>query len=178
MILETKRLRLRPWQESDLETLYQLCIDPEVGPRCGWKPHKDLEESRYVLCRLLMNDYTWALEDKESGAVLGDISLMKLDDPAERELGFWLGRPYWGRGYMPEAAQALLDYGFEELGLARIWCRHNRDNAQSARVQEKCGFVFHSEEAEHPLPQLGISVPSVLNCLDRQQWEKEKSRRG
>lgn len=174
MILETKRLLLRPWEEGDLEELFELAKDPEVGPRCGWKPHKDLEESRYVLCRLLMNDSTWALVDKAGGALLGDISLMKLEAPDERELGFWLGRPYWGQGFMPEAARALIDYGFGELGLERLWCRHNKDNGQSARVQQKCGFCFVREEEKHPLPQLGIEVCSVLNCLEREAWAQQK----
>lgn len=177
MILETERLLLRPWEEGDLEALYELAKDPEVGPRCGWKPHKDVEESRYVLCRILMNDSTWALVDKASGALLGDISLMKLEAPDEQELGFWLGRPYWGRGYMPEAAQALIAYSFEELGLARLWCRHNKDNSQSARVQQKCGFSFYKEEEKHSLPQLGIEVCSVLNCLERETWLRNKSSR-
>ena len=58
MILHTSRLTLRPWEERDAEQLYKLASDPEVGPDCGWNPHKSLEESRELLPKLLMNVYT------------------------------------------------------------------------------------------------------------------------
>lgn len=180
MTLETKRLYLRPWEEGDEEALYQLAKDPEVGPDCGWKPHKDREESRYVLRRLLMNQYTWAIVEKDSGNVVGDISLMPhgtsshTENEAQREIGFWLGRPYWGRGYMPEACRRLMDYAFGELNCELLWCGHHVDNQKSHRVQEKCGFRYHYREEEHYFAQLGIRRSGIVNRITREEWAEQK----
>lgn len=60
-MMETKRLILRPWQESDAEALFRYASDPDVGPRAGWPPHKDVEESRSVIRHIFTNDRTWAI---------------------------------------------------------------------------------------------------------------------
>jgi len=60
----------------------------------------------------------------------------------EAEIGYWIGVPYWGNGYAPEAVRALLRRAFEELGMERVWCGYYDGNEQSRRVQEKCGFVY------------------------------------
>lgn len=172
--LNTQRLLLRPWQESDLDTLYELAKDPQVGPDCGWNPHQDKQESQDVLTKLLMNDYNYAIVLKETGEVVGDISLMPFGtgshakNEKEKEIGFWLGRPYWGKGYMPEACLRLLEYGFEEKGAERIWCAHHTENHKSARVQEKCGFRFHHKKEHVYLRQLDIYRDAVVNCMTKE----------
>ncbi len=180
MILTTPRLILRPWEAGDAEALYQLAKSPEVGPDCGWNPHKDLEESKWVLKNLLMNSYTWAIVRKASGEVIGDISLMPFGTSScatsstEGEIGFWLGRDYWGNGYMPEACKELLRYGFSNKGLSRIWCAHHTENHKSARVQEKCGFTFHHELADHYSSQLDKHFDSIVNSMSREDWMNSK----
>ncbi len=178
MILHTDRLLLRPWEENDGEQLYKLASDPEVGPDCGWNPHKSLEESRELLPKLLMNAYTWAIVLNETNEVIGDISLMPFGtsncakNERQKEIGFWLGRPYWGNGYMPEACRELLRYAFEELNCELVWCAHHDKNNKSARVQEKCGFRFDHRE-EHFAQQLGISLTSIVNSISREQWNQK-----
>ena len=100
-----------------------------------------------------MNDYTFAIVLKSTQEILGNISIMPYCESRfarsenQAEIGFWLGYPYWGNGYMTEACERMIEYGFEELNLEEIWCAHSEDNQNSMRVQQKCGFVFHHEES-------------------------------
>lgn len=61
----------------------------------------------------------------------------------EAEIGYWIGKPYWGQGLIPEAVTALLSRCFSELHLDAVWCGHYDGNTKSKRVIEKCGFKFH-----------------------------------
>ena len=149
MILHTERLTLRPWTEEDAEGLFEYAKDPDVGPIAGWPPHKDVEESQNVIQNVLAVDECFAICEKGCNRAIGSIAL-KLNghtDMSERddecELGYWLGKPYWGRGYMPEAAKEILRHGFEDLGMTTIWCGYYDGNSKSRRVQEKVGFVYH-----------------------------------
>ena len=66
MVLENERILLRPWRESDAETLYKYASDPEVGPRAGWPPHKNVEESLEIIRTIFNSDHIWAIELKET----------------------------------------------------------------------------------------------------------------
>ena len=148
-MLETQRLILRKWTEEDAESLFEYAKDPEVGPITGWPPHKNVEESKNVIRNVLNGAECYAICRKENNIAIGSIELIlnSHTDMTERddecELGYWLGQPFWGRGYMPEAASALIRHGFEDLGMTTIWCGYYDGNRKSKRVQEKLGFVFH-----------------------------------
>lgn len=152
MLLETERMILRPWEKDDYKKLYMLASDSRVGLPCGWEPHKNEQESKDVLCDILMNDYTFALVHKDVNEVIGNIAIMPYCESRfalnerQAEIGFWLGYPYWNKGYMTEACKKMIEYGFEEMGLEAIWSAHNLDNYGSMRVQQKCGFVFHHND--------------------------------
>ena len=110
--IETERLILRPWRESDLEDFYEYAKVDGVGQMAGWMPHKDIEESRQILAMFIDHKKTFALELKENGKVIGSIGLETRDAdlgiPEElqgREIGYVLNKDYWGRGLMPEAVQ-------------------------------------------------------------------------
>lgn len=157
MILETQRLMLRPWRMEDAETLYELAKDEHVGPPCGWSPHESIEESKDVLRDILINGFTYAICLKETENVIGNIALMPYaesryaKDKSHAEIGFWLGYPYWGKGYMTEACTRVIQYGFDIQRLEVIWGAHQFDNAASMRVQEKCGLMFEYEDAKNQL---------------------------
>lgn len=180
MELNTQRLLLRPWVREDTPALYDLARDAEIGPNCGWNPHKSMEESDEILRKVLMNRYTWAIVLKETGEVIGDISLMPFgtstyaNNQQEKEIGFWLGRPYWGRGYMPEACMALLSWAFDSEQVNCVWCAHRIDNQNSARVQEKCGFRFHHRDEGRYSVQLDRYDDLIVNCWTREEWIKRK----
>ena len=146
MILQTKRLILRPWCEEDAEELYQYASDPEVGPPAGWPPHTSVENSREIIRNVLSAPETYAVCLKENGKPIGSIGfhradLADLDD--EYELGYWIGKPFWGQGLIPEASREMLRHAFLDLGMSRVWCGYYEGNVKSRRVQEKLGFVYH-----------------------------------
>ena len=161
MILYTERLILRQWKESDAESLFEYAKDPDVGPIAGWPPHKSVEESREVIKNVFNGPECYAICEKNSDKAIGAIEL-KLKghtDMTERddecELGYWLGKPFWGRGYMPEAAREVICHGFEDLGMTTIWCGYWEGNVKSKCVQEKVGFVYHHTCNEVEVPLLG-----------------------
>ena len=152
--LETNRLMLRPWRLSDVEDLYDYAKSNLVGPNAGWPPHESLNESREIIKKFVDEACVYAMELKSSNKVIGGIGIhRRKPDPAlkdlnQREIGYVLNPKYWGNGYVPEATNRLIEYGFEDLSLDLIWCGHYRDNYKSKRVNEKCGFKFHFKKNE------------------------------
>lgn len=149
MNLTTERLILRPWEESDAESLYEYAKDPQVGPIAGWPPHISVEDSRQIIKSVLAVNETYAICKRQDNRAIGSIGLMRgkqsnLDIPEdEGEIGYWIGVPFWGQGYVSEAVRELIRHGFEDLKLNRIWCGYFEGNEKSKRVQEKCGFRYH-----------------------------------
>lgn len=148
-LIETKRLILRPFAESDLSDFYEYASVEGVGERAGWQHHESIEKSREILSRFISEDKTFAICLKESGKVIGSLGverygledkLTEFDGYRGREIGFVLAKDYWGRGFMPEAVTAVMDYLFSELDYDFLLCGYYNFNSQSKRVQEKCGF--------------------------------------
>ena len=177
-MLETKRLILRKWTEADAESLFQYASNTEIGPVAGWPPHKSVEESKEVIKNVFNGAECYAICEKENNAAIGAVEL-KLNghtDMTERddecELGYWLGQPFWGRGYMPEASRELLRHGFEVLGMTTIWCAYYDGNLKSKRVQEKLGFVYHHTCNEVPVPLLHEVRVEHTNVMTKEHWEE------
>ena len=142
MELTTERLLLRTWKETDAESLYEYAKDPEVGPIAGWPVHTSVENSREIIRGVLSAEETYAVCLKDDGKAIGSIGLMigtasNLNLPdTEGEIGYWIGVPFWGQGFIPEAVKELLCHGFEDLKLNKIWCGYFEGNIKSKRVQE------------------------------------------
>ena len=107
--MQTSRILLRPWRESDAETLYQYASDPEVGPRAGWPPHQSVEESREIIRTVFHSDHIWAIELKATGEAIGCIGYYTCGESNidigenDAEAGYWVARPYWNQGICTEA---------------------------------------------------------------------------
>lgn len=86
------------------------------------------------------------------------------------ELGYWIGKPYWGRGLIPEASRALICHAFEDLGVQRLWCVCDDSNDKSKRVMEKCGFVFDRIEEDVPCELMGDTRDEHFACLTQNSW--------
>ena len=79
MKMQTNRLILRPWRESDAESLFRYASDPDVGPRAGWPPHKDIEESRTVIREVFSGPTMWAVVLKSTAEVIGCVGYLPSD---------------------------------------------------------------------------------------------------
>ena len=149
-MIETERLILRPWREEDAGTLYKYASDPEIGPIAGWPPHTSVENSLEIIRTVFNAPETYAVALKETGEPVGACGIIFSDglhsatmEKGEAEIGYWIGKPYWGRGLIPEAVTALLARCFNELGLDAVWCGYYEGNGKSKRVCEKCGCRYH-----------------------------------
>ena len=173
MKLQTERLILRPWQESDAESCYEYAKDPQVGPEAGWPAHTSVENSREIIRDVLSVEGTYAVVLKSTGKPVGCAGLtvgaasnLKLPGD-EGEIGCWLGVPYWGQGIIPEAVKELIRYGFEELGMKRIWYAYFDGNKKSKRVAEKCGFRYHHTNRDLEWELLNKTMTEHVYVLEK-----------
>lgn len=179
MILETERLILRPWKETDAESLYQYAKDPKVGPIAGWPPHTSVENSKDIIKNVLSKDLTFAVTIKGSDEAVGSIGLMVGEESnlslpeTEAEIGYWIGVPFWGNGYIPEAAKALMRYAFEELKMEKLWCGYFEGNEKSRRAQEKCGFRYVRTDKDVEWKLMNDIRTEHITCITKKEW-KEK----
>lgn len=176
-MLETERLILRPWKESDAEALYEYAKDPLVGPAAGWPVHTSVENSREIIKDILSAKYSYAVVIKGGdrpvgsiGLMIGDASNQKIPD-TEAEIGYWIGVPFWGKGYIPEAMRELMKFAFEELGMQKIWCGYFDGNEKSKRVQEKCGLHYHHTNESIWVGQLGEIRMEHVTCITKEEWK-------
>ena len=150
IVIETDRLRLRPWRETDLRDYHAYASVPGVGEMAGWTHHKSMEETKAALKVMIARRNVFALVLKETNKPIGSLGFHYSwgnDDPAymdlsQTELGFSLSKNYWGQGLMVEAVGAAIDYCFKTRALDALTCGHFVSNTQSKRVIEKCGFTY------------------------------------
>lgn len=177
MILETERLILRPWEETDADECYKYAKDFRVGPAAGWPVHTSAENSRQIIRDILMDKETYAVVLKETGLPIGSIGLHCNDLAAgndEAELGYWIGVPFWGRGFATEAASELIRHAFDDLKLKRVWCGYYDGNDKSKRVQEKLGFKYQWTSENVPVPQMGETRKGHVNLLTKEDWSSDR----
>lgn len=180
MILETERLILRPWRDEDAEALFEYAADPMVGPAAGWPAHKNLEESKEIIRSVFSTDETYAVCLKMDNRAIGCVGLKQgehtdmteLED--ECELGYWLGRPFWGQGIIPEAAQELLRHIFEDMGMNTVWAGYYEGNVKSRRVMDKLGFNYHHRSEGLEVELLNELRDGHVMFLTSEDWEKLK----
>lgn len=177
MILETERLILRRWKESDAEDLYIYASNPDVGPIAGWPPHQSVEESLDVIKNVLNGKEAYAICLKEDGKAIGAIEL-KLNghtDMTERddecELGYWLGKLFWGQGFMTEAAREILRHAFEDICMSKVWCGYYEGNAKSKHAQEKVGFKYQWTTEGVDVPLMHEKRTGHVNAMTKEEWQ-------
>ena len=159
-MIETERLILRGWHSDDADALFKYASDPEVGPIAGWIPHASIEYSREKIRNVFSAQEIYAVVLKSTNEPVGCCGIVFADgmcpgdaQPCEGEIGYWIGRPFWGQGLIPEAVKALISHAFEDLRLKSLWCSHYDGNDRSRRVCEKSGFIYHhtNHDVETPL---------------------------
>lgn len=171
--LETERLILRPVTVKDAEDVYEYGSDPETV-KYVFNIYKSLEEAQGRILDYFVKDPLgkFGIELKSSHKLIGTIDF-RLDTPdLKAEIGYAIGRNYWGNGYVPEAATRLLQLGFEELGLKRINALHCSENLKSGRVMQKIGM--QKEGVLHNNSRLkGRTVDDVIYAITDEQWQKK-----
>ena len=175
--IETERLILRPWQEDDAEALYKYASDPDIGPPAGWPPHTSVENSRDIIRTVFAAPETYAVCLKD-GIPIGSIGLKlkgstdMTDRDDECELGYWIGKPFWGQGLIPEASRALLQYAFDNLGMRAVWCGYYEGNEKSKRVQQKLGFVYQYTTEGLEVTLVNEIRTGHTNLMTKEHWQE------
>lgn len=180
MLLETKRLILRPWTENDAEDLYEYAKDSRVGPPAGWPVHDSVEHSREIIQTVFRAPETYAVCLKTDGKAIGSIGLKMgsntdmTDRMDEAEVGYWLGVPFWGNGYIPEAVREIQRHAFEDLDMSGLWCGYYDGNDKSRRVMEKCGFQYHHRTESLEVELLNEIRVGHATYLSKEMWKKSR----
>ncbi|NLF32665.1 MAG: GNAT family N-acetyltransferase [Planctomycetes bacterium] len=156
--LTTPRLTLRPFAPADAADVSRLAGAREVAQTMLYMPHPYDEGMAERWIASLDGDWAagrelnLAMTLAATGELIGSVGLSGMDNPHQRaELGYWVGVPYWGRGYCTEAARGLIRYAFAELGLHRVFAHHFTRNPASGRVLAKAGMTHEGTLRKHAL---------------------------
>ena len=171
--LVTKRLVLRQYKITDAEAIYKnWASNDNVTKYLTWPTHKSIDTTINILNDWVksyddLKTYHWGITFKDEDEVFGDIAVVDIDEEIMcAELGWCMSERFWGNGIMPEAAAAVRDYLFDEVGFNRIEARHDFNNPKSGRVMQKIGMQFEGIKRSGGKNIQGIvdvSIYSILN---------------
>lgn len=154
---ETERLTLRPFNHTDAAAVQVLAGNYEVAKTTLSLPHPYPDGAAEIWIDFRRDaarqghGYTFAITNKDNNLLLGAISLNLSSEHRRAELGYWLGPPYWGNGYTTEAAARILQFGFDELKLNKIYAAAMIKNPASASVMIKIGMKHEGIFRQHVL---------------------------
>lgn len=175
MSLITSRLLLRSFQLSDAPRVAFLAGDFDIARMTSSIPHPYEEEMAIQWIQSHNDQYLsntavhFAILLRESNLLIGAIGLELDGQNQSAELGYWIGKPYWNQGYATEAAQAVLAYGFRELGLNRVQARHFTKNPASGRVMQKIGMTYEGT-LRQSIYRFGCFEDAALYSILRQEF--------
>jgi RimJ/RimL family protein N-acetyltransferase len=170
-LIETPRLQLRPWTESDISELVPLISAREVAANTLRIPHPYTEKHarEYLGTSPKENELRLGIRLRSTGTLIGGIGLHPDAEHNRAELGYWIGVPHWGNGYATEAARAVVHYGFEEFELNRIFAGHFGNNPASGNVLRKIGMKHEGCMRLHVL-KWGEYVDLEMYAILREEW--------
>ena len=177
--LQTARLSLRKPQPEDASRIFEKYgQDVEVTRYLMWRPHTGLQDAEAAVRRFLDGwergtHFTWLIFERETGELAGSIAARK--DEQEVNLGFLLARPFWGRGLMAEAIEAVVQWAFDDPSVLRIWAACDVENRASARVLAKTGFVCEGVLHEYSLHPNISAIPR--DCYSYAQTRQSRANR-
>ena len=178
MKIFTKRLVIRNFKFSDDGDLYEMCCDPLTAYNAGWTPHADLMVSRNVVIGYVYGEETFAITFKNK--VIGTISLYKGNIRKNInccELGFCINKSYRNQGYVTEAIDAILEYGFNKLDLDLIMVCHHEKNHASCAVIKKFPFVYEGTLRMYRTLCDGTVVDGVMYSMKKEEFWRYKHER-
>ena len=181
VVIRSKRLLLQEFRENDWQKVHSYASDPEVVRYMDWGPNAE-EETKAFISRSISSQkekprkrYTLAITLKEENKLIGSCDLC-VESPENKEgwIGYCLNRQFWRRGYATETAQALLEFGFQQLSLHRIFAAVDPDNIGSIRVLEKTGMQYEGHLREHKWAK-GRWRDSLLYAILENEWKRTRA---
>lgn len=178
-VLETDRLILRNYKETDFDDYWEFASQPNVGPMAGWMPHTDKNKTRERLELEISKPYQFAIVLKEENRVIGSIEIMECKTDRYRgcefeegckEIGIVLSEYYWGKGYATEALKEIMRYSFEELNIPSIFTCHAKANIGSGKVQDKCGFKVIGEYPNYRTWIDGTDTSCIMRKMTQEEY--------
>lgn len=179
-MIETERLTIRHWRESDADDLFRYASDVRVSEMALWPAHSSVEMSRDVIRRVFIpNKNSFAMVLKLTGEAIGCIGLVPAGEEHytpcenEREVGYWIGYPHWGKGLTSEALKSFVHYCKHDLGLQSLLLTTDSRNVGSRMVARKCGFVqfdrYDFEGTDSVAYRLKLNVtPDIADYVERE----------
>ncbi len=170
-IIETQRLLLRPFRAEDAPAMFRNWAADPVVMEFVTRPLYPTEEAVRGLLERWEADvpnpavYRWAIVWKECGEPIGSITAIPEERTESAEFGWCIGKSWWGRGIMPEAAAAVFAYLFDEVGMNRLEARYDTRNRKSARVMQKLGMTLEGVLRQAGRSNAGISDVAVYSLL-------------
>jgi RimJ/RimL family protein N-acetyltransferase len=175
--LHTKRLILRPFSLADVPAVVALAGDWDIAFNTLSVPHPYTEDHAVQWIRQQNEQWkqkqavTFAIAQADN-TLVGSIGLGLVPSFNLAELGYWVGKPYWGRGYATEAACAVVDFGFEKLSLHRIQATHFGNNPASGKVMQKVGLLYEGCRRQHTLKWDEYRDIKLYGML-REDWQHQ-----
>ena len=177
--LETDGLRLRPFTLADESAVFALASDPEIARFVRFEAHRTSADTRAFL-RLVHQHYehgdpfAWAIVRCADDRLIGSCGFVRqAPERHAAEIGYWLGRAYWGKGYAVEAARALVRYGFEQMHLERVEAKCFVQNRAGQRVIEKLGMKYEGTDCSEMIK--GEYPELRLYAVARQDWDRAET---
>jgi RimJ/RimL family protein N-acetyltransferase len=174
--LETKRLRMRPLRITDASRVRELAGDIRVAEMTALIPHPypEIAAEEWVEKRTGGTDQAFAVADLGTDVLVGAIGIHPEPNGLATEIGFWIGVPFWGRGYCTEAAREILRHCFEDLGFQRVYAGHFAGNDASGRVQQKIGMRPEGVQ-RWGVFRFGEPKDRVMYGIIRPDWEERQA---
>ena len=174
--LETERLILRPFELSDAPRVKLLAGDHDIAVMTLNVPHPYEEglAEKWIGCHPERfekgQEAVFAITLKAGGELIGAVGLILDLDHERAELGYWIGKPYWGHGYCTEAVRVVLRYGFMAFRLNRVHASHFQHNPASGRVMQKLGMKYEGRLRQH-VKKWGQFVDNELYSILRSEFD-------
>ena len=179
IFMETERLILRPFKESDVADVYNnWTSDDKVTQYLTWPTHKSMEVTKMLVDLWIsesekLQNYQWCIVYKENQQAIGNISVVDLDENIEAvEIGYCIGAAYWQKGITTEAFKAVIRFLFEEVGCNRISARHDISNPSSGAVMKKSGLEYEGTLLQAGKNNTGICDVAIYGITKQMYFSR------
>ena len=169
--LETERLILREFKIEDADDMYHhWASDEKVTRYLTWPPHQSVEDTKQLLALWIQSyekgdSYNWGIVVKDKSTLIGNISVTNIDQKTNTvEIGYCIGQPYWGHGYVAEALKEVISYLFKE-GYDLVRARHDKNNPRSGQVMIKAGMKYEGTLRKYAKNNQGVADDVVYSIL-------------